>query len=753
MLVGDVLPGVNEYRVIVRVNGVVRAVEGVSWSTGMSGDLPDQVIASGGLGGASGTISWAPQEAVESRPVSPWAKAGNWPPSPGDLVQVQVSDGVTTWTRFTGVVDKTSGDAGAGYQSSVIDFRDRITGTFTHAAVLRHMTPFVEDGGYRSVGLNHWFPLTMALRSAGFCNVPPIEAPSALSVPLQGSAWPEAGAVRECGGSGASGTGPSFHYTGFGYAAAAFNATYSPRLAEATSVPVQVTLVIPGTHSGVATVDVLYGAATIRLRVNNSRGVTAFFSPNGTSPWTTVTSVGGASSTVSATVVQLLIKGGAWTLRTSNGAQVTGSQALGTGSMSSVIVGADADARIAGLQVSHPASSVREFASLGFSPSMRFQASGLASTMDMMPALKGRSVPDLVGEIMSATLTASWWDETGTLILRPSDALRGTASSQTLTTLDDITSLSWEDSLQSVRSAVEVSWKNPSISKAKQYRLELWRGATDSLITDSDPVIEFVTPESGTEWFGVDRTLNFLDASNWGAYNTRRGSFCGFWYSNADGDPITTGDARVNYEPLYSDSLKITHRVVSLPAGAEANTETHPEIAALKAYLRGQSLPVVRGMGRGEWVDTTYRTSAGSASASVLAHDLGYWGHEYFEGGSVAQRIGDYLAQMVTAPQPTIPDLGVIYDPRRQIGDVYTIRSEWLGIELRVLVTDISEDHGDGSHQSLTVRVISATNIRPVTYDDLAAAWGTGNYEGLQAAWAALNYTALAANPLEGAPS
>src|SRR5699024_2406247 len=165
------------------------------------------------------------------------------------------------------------------------------------------------------------------------------------------------------------------------------------------------------------------------------------------------------------------------------------------------------------------------------------------------------------------------------------------------------------------------------------------------------------------------------------------------------------------------------------------------------------SLPVVRGMGRGEWVDAMYRANAGPAHASVLSHDLGYWGHEYFGGGSVAQRIGDYLAQMVTSPQPTITDLGVIYDPRRQVGDVYTLRSEWIGIELRCLVTAISEDHGDGSHQSLTVRVISATSIRPVTYDDLAAAWGTGNYEGLQAAWAALNYTALEANPLEGAPS
>lgn len=748
MLVGDVLPGVNEYRVIVRVNGVVRAVEGVSWSTGMSGDLPDQVIASGGLGGASGTIDWAPQEAVESRPVSPWAKVANWPPSPGDLVQVQVSDGVTTWTRFTGVVDKTSGNAGAGYQSSVIDFRDRITGTFTHAALLRHHVPYVEDGSYRSIGLDFWYPLTMALRSSGFYNVPPLEPYSEVSVPFQGSVWPEAGTVRDAGGLGGT-IHAGFYWTDFGYAAGAFDASYVPRLNAPTTDPLQVTLVVPPTHSGVAVVNVLYGARTVRLRVNTGRTVTAFFSENGAEPWTTVASV----SMSGAQIVTLLVKNGTWMLRTNAGGQATGSQALGTGTMSSITINADADARVAGFQVSHPNSTSREFASLGFTPSMRFDQSSLGSTMDMMPALRGRSVPDLVDEILAATLTASWWDETGTLRLRRSDVLRGTASSQTLTTLDDITSLSWEDSLLAVRSAVEVSWKNPSISKGQQYRLELWRGATDSLIAGSDPVIEFVGPESGMEWFGVDRALRFLDSANWGAYNSRRGSFCGFWYSNSGGDPITTGDARVNYDLLYSDSLKVTHRVESLPSGAEANTETHPEATALKAYLRGQSLPVVRGMGRGEWVDATYRVLAGNSSAQVLQHDLGYWGGEFFEGGSVAQRIGDYLAGQVSAPQPTITGLGVIYDPRRQVGDVYTIRSEWLGIELRVLVTDISEDHGDGSHQSLTVRVISATNIRPVTYDDLAAAWGTGNYEGLQAAWAALTYSDMAADPLEGAPS
>lgn len=231
------------------------------------------------------------------------------------------------------------------------------------------------------------------------------------------------------------------------------------------------------------------------------------------------------------------------------------------------------------------------------------------------------------------------------------------------------------------------------------------------------------------------------------------GSYCGVWYSNADGDPTTIGDVRITYTPLYSDSLKVTTRVMSLPSTVEANTETHPEATALKAYLRGQSLPVVRGMGRGEWIDDMYAATAGSSSAPVLAHDLGYWGGAHSDGGSVAQRIGDYLAQMVTRPEPTITNLGLGYDPRRQVGDVYTLTSSWLGISLRVLVVAVSEEHGDGARQSATVRVISATSIRAVTYDDLAAAWDLSNYSGLQAAWSALTYSDFVADPLKGAPA
>lgn len=756
MLVGNLLPGVQEYRPIVRVNGVVRAVEDVSWSTGIEGDLPSDVQATSVPRGAKGTISWAPQSAVQSRPVSPWGKVAGWPPSSGDLVQIQVTDGATTWTRYTGVIDKTTGDADAGYQSVIQDFRDEITGKFTHEALLRHMTPFIEDGDYRSIGLNFWYPLTAALRKAGFCNVPPIEAPSAVSATMQGSVWPEAGSVSKATGLGGSLT-PSFYYAESGYAMGGGYVRYIPRLDEPSSTPVQVTMTVAPTHSGVAYTEVFYGSAGIRFRASADRGLIAYYTPDG-GTWTSVASIG-ASSAGNYRTAQLLVKGGVWTIRTDAGGTGSGSRTLSAGAMSLVDVTANSDARIAGVQVSHPSSSSREFASLSFSPSMRFEASGLASTMDMMTALRGRSINDLVNEIMEATLTASWWDETGTLVLRPSDRLRSGDPVASLDTSVDIESLSWEDSLLAVGSGVDVTWQDPLISKTYQYRLELWRGRTQTLLSTADPIEDFVTPESRIEWFGVDRSLRFLadadgpNQSGWGAYNRRRGSYCGVWYSNADGDPTTAGDVRVNYEPMYADSLKITTSVLSLISTYEANTETHPEATALKAYLRGQSLPVVRGMGRGEWVDATYSTTAGMASASILEHDLGYWGHEYFEGGSVAQRIGDYLAGVVTAPHPTITDLTVAYDPRRQLGDVYTITSAWLGIELRVLVVAIDEAHGGGSHQSLAVRVVSATNTRGATYDELAAAWAGGNYASLNAVWAALTYNDMAADPLEGAPN
>lgn len=728
------------------VNGVRREIISVSLDRELAGDLPAQVVSGSGISGASGSIIWAALGDVQSREVSPWHKPSGWPPSSGDRVQVYVSDGITSWPRFTGVIDETTGTVGGGMQSKVIDFRDRLNGTFTQPALLRHMTPYQEGGEYRSVGLDYWHTATSALRSVGVQNTPYMVAEIAVSAPMQGSVWPEAGQVVNAQGVTA-GNHASFYDAPWGYSAGSVTATYLPRTAYSPSEPLQITAMIAPDHAGIAVVDATYGTYRVRLRVDELRGV-GVFRDNEQIARLSVASMANAS------MVTLLVKGGAWTLRNNAGQEVAGSAVPGgTVGMTSVSIVADANSRIAGVQVSRPNSAQHEFASLRWSPSLRFARNGLAPTMDMSPRIESRNVADLIDEICKATLTAAWWDESGVLQMIPSDKLRGGAPVQTITTLDDITKLDWEDSLLSVRSSVEVAWKSPSISKGRMMRKELFRGPGDSMEAQ-DTVEVFATPDGDTEWFGADRSPRRLDDSNWGAYNRKKGSFVGAYFMNADDEELPTSSRplTITTENLGTTAIKIIHTAGALGAGVEANLGTSENSIALRPAARGHDLPVIRGFGEGKWMDeVTKSATTGPAYAPALSHDLKFWGHRFFGGGSVAQRIADYIAQQVTNPTPTITGLGVTYDPRRQLGDVIVIQAGILDLTLTALVVGINETHDQGGHgQSLKVRIITATSRRKATYDELAAAWVGGNYNSLEAAWAALNYDALAANPLEG---
>lgn len=753
MLPGDFTAGmVVQLETYAIVNGVRRDIESFSTDRDLSGDLPEQVAATGGISGASGSITWASQEDVQSREPSPWHKPGGWPPSAGDRVRVYVTDGVTSWPRFTGLIDKTTGAVGGGMQSSVIDDRDKLNTSFTHEALLRHHTPFGEGNDYRSIGLNHWYILTAALRKAGLYNTPPMVADIALSAPLQGSVWPEAGIVTSAGGNGGT-IHAGFYRADWGYSAASFIASYQPRVSPSMTETYQMTLMIGANHSEDAQVIAYFGtnaADRIRVRFWAGRNVTAYLNN------TSVCSLSTAQMQ-NATTVTLLVKGDAWELRTNAGTRSSGTLTRTSAAlMSRIDVTAGVGSRIAGLQVSRPLTTAHEFASLSFTPSMRFTPGNLASTMDMMPRIEGRNVADLVDEICAATLTAGWWDESGVFQLVASDQLRGAASVQTITTLDDITDFPWEDSLLSVRRSVEVTWKDPAISKGRYRRIELFRGSGDSMEAQ-DTIEVFATPEAGTEWFGVDRSPRLLDDSNWGIYNRKRGSFMGVYYMNAsDAElPSSAASTTITISNLGTVALKISHTAGAYGAGVEANLGTSENAIALRPQRRGENLPLIRGYGKGvEMDESTTSSITGPSYAPALVHDLGPWGQRFFDGGSVAQRLGDFIAGMVTIPMPTLGGVGVLYDPRRQLGDVITIDAGILDLTLRALVVGISENHQPGDHeQNLSVRIISATSTRPVTYDELTAAWAGGTYTALQTVWAGLTYGDLANNPLEGAPN
>ena len=753
MLPGGFVGGdVRELTTYALVNGVRREVESFTSDRDLAGDLPDQVAAGGGVSGGSGTIVWAQLEDVQSREVSPWHKPAGWPPSSGDRVQVYVTDGVTDFPRFTGAIDKTSGTVGGGMQSTVIDDRDKLNAQFSHPALLRHHTPYSEGDAYRSIGLSHWFILVAALRAAGIQNTPPPVADVAVSVPLQGSVWPEAGTVTSAEGNGGT-VHAGFHAAPWGYAASEFTATYQPRVTPSMTDALQMTFMVAPTHAGDAQFYIYYGtnaADRIRVRVWSGRSIIAYL--NNTSVVTLST-----AQLQNATIVTLLVKGDLWTMRTDSGTESTGTLARTSAAlMSRVEVVAGAGARVAGLQVSRPLTSGHEFSSLSFTPNMRFTPGNLGSSMDMSPRIENRNVADLVDEICKSALIAAWFDESGVFQLVASDQLRGATPAQTLTTLDDITELGWEDSLLSVRSKVEVTWKDPSISKGRSQRKELFRGSGDSL-ESADNVEVWATPDDDTEWFGVDRVLTILTDANWGTYNSKRGSFAGAFFSNSAGDEVPTSGnpLTITTENVGSVALKINHVAGSFASGIEANLKTSPSALAMWPYLRDQNLPVIRGYGEGKWIEAvTASATLGPSYAPALTHELGYWGQEFFEGGSVAQRIADFIANMVATPTPTLSGVGVLYDPRRQLGDVITINSGILDVTIRALIVGISESHAPGDHsQNITVRIISVTSTRKITYAEFEAAWAGSNYAAFEAAWAGLTYAEFENDPLEGAPN
>lgn len=755
MLPGDYdqIADVRDLTTYAIVGGVRRDIESVSLDREISNDLPSQVVGGAGLAGGSGTIVWASQQdAVATREASPWHVVAGWPPQPGARIRVYVTDGATSWPRFTGRIDKTSGSVAGGLRSDIVDYRDQLNVPFTYPAVLAQDVPNSSGGNVLFPDLNAWHLLTFAFRRARFYNTIPAGDGVSLSAPMQGSVRAHRGSTLTAQGA-TGGTWPVFHWAPWGQAVGVVAATYRPHQSSLATIsqPLRVSLMVGPDHAGTTHVRVLYGSNPddrIRVRVWADRRLTAFWNN------TPVVELS-ADQMRDATVVTLYVRGSTWELRNDVHAADTATfSRSGTQVMAEIQVNNSEAARMAGLVVDSPSSW--EYPELGFTPSATYEPSSLVRRMQMSPRLENENLADFVDEVCNAALIASWFDETGVLRLVHSNNLRNRTPAQELTTLDDITALDWELSLLNVRHRVNVTFKDAVISRSRNFRQELYRAGRNTM--DAGDTIEiFATPSNDEEWFWVDRDPQRVDDSNWGWYNSAARSFIGVHYRNADGDELSTAGrtTTITAEELGTVSLKITHRAGSYESGVEAHLAVSENSPAVRESRQGDALPVIRGRGHGQWVDDMYTSPIMAASlpdgttAAELTHDLSYYG-----GPDAAQRLGDFLAERVTRIEPVINQLRVTYDPRRQLGDVVTISAGVLDVTVTALIVGIHETHEHGAHeQRLQVRIIDAHSTRQVTYDELAEAWAGRDYTGLQTVWANLTYNDFTNDPLRGAPN
>lgn len=710
----------------VLVAGVQREI--VSWSVNreLSGDLPAQVVAASGITQATGSIVFAGED-IEGTARNPWNKSTGWLPAEGDRVEIFAGDGVTEWKQFHGLIDKTTGDVGGGFQSTIIDEYDKLSAPFEHDALLRVMPSTSDGGARRGVGLSTAYYINAAMRDAGLFSTPPSEYDSALSVPAQGSMWPVLGYLDKASNyTGGLGSHLSNYPAPWGFSAGNFNLTFGPRTSYLATTPVQLTAMVAPEHSGNFFMTCYYGASdTLQLAVTGSR--TAIVRVNGVEVCTLVLG--------SATIVTALYKGGTVYLRSNNGGSASGANTVGGTGLSTILMTGDENARVAGLQVSHPNTVSREFASLSWVPNaVPDYRSGpllLLGLMDAGPAFEDTTCGEILERISKATLTPMWFDETGAFRVANSPWLRAKLPVKTVTTLDDVTSLDWESGLLSSRSRVTVEGDIPAINFGLWRNKVAYRGSGELKSGDTDE--QFIGPDDDTDWIMLDDTLTMLGSSNWNVYNANLDSVAGVHYEQ-DGNPIaaTGKTVTVSLEKLGLRQYKITHAAGTFPAGVTAQLATHPTSTDLYPRNRDKGLPRLNARAIVTWAKKKVTPSGVGGVGPELTHEAEMWVNRSNEP-EILERIAKFIQSQTTKPLPTITGLSIVPDPRLQLGDRIAISSpDFMGVSLNALIVGVDSSFGGSYEQSLTVRVTGATSTF-TTYAEFNKAGGALTYAQWQA--------------------
>lgn len=719
-------------RSVVRVDGVARAH--VSWSFGreLVGDLPEQVVASGGIRQASGTIVWATAEDITDGSLNPWNASTGWIPFSGQQVVIYAGDEGTTWIQFVGVIDEVSGDIESGMQSTIVGRDDSLNRVIEHSTVFAHHPPTVEGGSYCLVGMGPGYVVDRAMRASGFPATPQRRPAAVLSVPAQLSMWPELGVVR-------SSILPDRIQNDFGWWVATCDATYAPQSALNRLSPVELTMMVSPSHAGTTSLDAIYGADTIRLQVTSSRGVIARL--NGS----TVVSLPSMGSDM---VVSLLVKNGMWTLRTA-GASTWEVATLPAGaSLSSVRITGDGAARAAGFQVSSP-SFAEEFGSINHVPLFQQQRLGLSGSMSVLRSFQLTPVIDVITEISKATLSPVWIDEIGKVRMVASDFLQAQAPVQTITTLDDITKLSWSMNHLGTRSKVTVKYLRPALSTSGWSNIQLWQGTGETMESGETKSL-FATEPADEDWTEHNEWIADLVE-----FNAGRGTVSTGYLENADGSWSPTGSGTV-FKPgvrIGTETVLFEVTAGTLPVGKKLVLGTPEDAVNYSKRMQGVKMPILRGRGKAMWAETSVTSGIrGPSNAPELIHDAGHW-ISVVDSSDFQMELANYIASQVSAPRATITGMEVIFDPRRQLGDVITISSpDYMGVTLRALIVGVRNAAGDSFAQSLDVRIISATSTF-TTYAEHEKAYPDSlTYEQWRALYPdTTTYVGFNADPLRGA--
>lgn len=702
----------------VKVSGVERPHEELSWAQDITSDLPAAVTAGGQVGIRTGEIAWAREQLVETVAPSPWYRGSYWIPETGEPVTIDAHDGKGNVVRvFTGVIDTVEGTAYGARSSKIVAEVERHDKVVRYGSLTRYGSPVAAPTGNGQIRRQATTPVWLIneiIRDLGYHAIPPAPADDKiiLDAPLQGGTYiyfqsTPNGETVVSHRPGHETLAPTWSWGPDGFGIADAFLEWVPRTGGGTGyAALGMSFLIYSAHAGQASVTVSHGDEVVKVAVTADRQVQISTIVGGTWSIRTLSSLvpeGDGPHRVSLVFRYDAVN-----------AQVNGiSEQLPCPTPSTAVtrikLEADATSCIAGLQVWHP-SSITDHHAPGWEPTARFRyGTGTHSTV-LTPSVRDRKARDVLEDYASALLSPLWIDGDGVLQIVTGKALHSQAPTLTVDALRDVSELSYSLSSLDHRPTVEVTYEHAhhANATATEARTVVWQGrgvAVDPYAPDET----FVEVPDDEEWImladpALARQFTWSESDS-AAFYTRVGSWWGFRNEDTAGNNFMSTAVTQNVEALTPWVWKVTSSTTD-SNGVESRTPK--QYSEIPASLRDMELPIYRARSRVRYEPRTVSVTAGDDPyKGVLTHDTGKW----VTTTSAASDLCGWVHSMVSQPTPVLENLVLRFNPEVDVSKKVTVKAKAVfGADFEALVLS-AEHHPYQGTTTITARVTKVTTF------------------------------------------
>ena len=325
--------------------------------------------------------------------------------------------------------------------------------------------------------------------------------------------------------------------------------------------------------------------------------------------------------------------------------------------------------------------------------------------------VKDKSARDVFQDIAKATMGAGWQSETGDLIYRNANSLRTGVPVEAVAAAEKLEDLPWSISRDNTADRITVSYTPADVQADPAHKITLWE-ATETIQVGAGKTVTVTADITGT----TDRispfstvTPNQADAAN-STYSRWHAS------SSREGGGTRPADDAIRIESKIAGPSTVRLAITNTTGGTLWLVDGNGNpLVILRTSLQVQpGEPQVLEWGQPE-----------DKAIQPFDFDCGQW----VQDASTAQAMLAWLVDQLRSPLPTITQVRIIPDLRRQLGDIVTLTDTESGLKAKALITGTSiSGNANGYQQTLSLAILSVTMD---DFDRFAVATGLLTFDQL----------------------